>query len=87
MPSNHLILYCALPFLPSIYPVIRVFSSELALLSCGQSTRASLELHKVLKRREMFEELKECEFGCVAGGVIQAKHLGVRQPELPVLLM
>ena len=30
MPSNHLILYCPL-LLPSIFPSIRVFSSELAL--------------------------------------------------------
>ena len=31
MPSNHLILCCALLLLPSIFPCIRVFSSELAL--------------------------------------------------------
>ena len=31
MPSNHLILYCPLLLLPSIFPSIRVFSSELAL--------------------------------------------------------
>ena len=31
MPSNHLILYCPLLLLPSIFPTIRVFSSELAL--------------------------------------------------------
>ena len=28
MPSNHLILYCPLLLLPSIFPSIRVFSSE-----------------------------------------------------------
>ena len=32
MPSNHLILCHPLPLLPSIFPSIRVFSSELALL-------------------------------------------------------
>ena len=32
MPSNHLILCHPLLFLPSIFPSIRVFSSELALL-------------------------------------------------------
>ena len=32
MPSNHLVLYCSLPFPPSIFPSIRVFSNELALL-------------------------------------------------------
>ena len=31
MPSNHLILCCPLLFLPSVFPSIRVFSSELAL--------------------------------------------------------
>ena len=31
MPSNHLILYHPLLLLPSVFPSIRVFSSELAL--------------------------------------------------------
>ena len=31
MPSNHLILYCPLLLLPSIFPNIRVFSEESAL--------------------------------------------------------
>ena len=31
MPSNHLVLCCPLPLLPSIFPNIRVFSNELAL--------------------------------------------------------
>ena len=31
MPSSHLILCCSLPFLPSIFPSIRVFSNESAL--------------------------------------------------------
>ena len=31
MPSNHLILHCPLLLLPSIFPSIRVFSSELVL--------------------------------------------------------
>ena len=31
MPSNHLILWCSLLFLPSIFPSIRVFSSESVL--------------------------------------------------------
>ena len=31
MPSNHLILCCPLPFLPSIFPSIRVFSNGLVL--------------------------------------------------------
>ena len=32
MPSNRLILYCPLPLLPSVFPSIRVFSNESALL-------------------------------------------------------
>ena len=31
MPSNHLIFYCPLLFLPSIFPSIRVFSNESVL--------------------------------------------------------
>ena len=31
MPSNHLILYCLLLLLPSIFPSIRVFSNELVV--------------------------------------------------------
>ena len=31
MPSNHLILCCPLLFLPSIFPIIRVFSNDSAL--------------------------------------------------------
>ena len=31
MPSNHLILYCPLLLLPSVFPSIRVFSNESAL--------------------------------------------------------
>ena len=33
MPSNHHILYCPLLFLPSIFPIIRVFSNESVLLT------------------------------------------------------
>ena len=32
MPSNYLILCCPLLLLPSVFPSIRVFSNELALL-------------------------------------------------------
>ena len=32
MPSNHLILCCSLHLLPSIFPSMRIFSNELALL-------------------------------------------------------
>ena len=39
--SNHLILCSPLLLLPLIFPRIRVFSSELALHTCGQNVRAS----------------------------------------------
>ena len=35
MPSNHLILFCPLLLLPSVFPNIRVFSTESALLCSG----------------------------------------------------
>ena len=41
MPSNYLILCCPLLLLPSIFPIIRVFSNKSALASDGQSIRAS----------------------------------------------
>ena len=46
MPSNHLILCCPLHLLPSIFPRIRIFSSESVLRirwpSIGVSTSASV---------------------------------------------
>ena len=44
MPSNHLILCHSLLLLPSIFPSIRVFSSESVLQISGQSTRVSASL-------------------------------------------
>ena len=41
MPSSHLILYCPLLLLPSIFPIIRVFSNESALHIGGQSIGVS----------------------------------------------
>ena len=41
MPSNYLILYCPLLFLPSIFLSIRVFSNESAFASGGQSIGVS----------------------------------------------
>ena len=40
MPSNHLILYCPLLLLPSIFPSIRVFSNE-SVLDTSISTATS----------------------------------------------
>ena len=44
MPSNHLILSCPLFLLSSIFPTIKVFSSESALASRGQSIGGGLVL-------------------------------------------
>ena len=41
IPSNHLILYCPLLLLPSVFPSIRVFINEMALHIRCQRTRAS----------------------------------------------
>ena len=41
MPSNHLILYCSLLFLPSVIPSIRVFSNESPLHIGSQSIGVS----------------------------------------------
>ena len=40
MPSNHLILYCPLLFLPSVTPSIRVLSNEPDFASGGQNITA-----------------------------------------------
>ena len=45
MPSNHLILYCSLVPMPSIFPSIRVFSNDLALrISCPKYWRFSFNI-------------------------------------------
>ena len=41
MPSNHLVLSCPLLLLPSIFPSIKVFSSDWLFASGGQSIGAS----------------------------------------------
>ena len=41
MPSSHLILYCPLLLLPSVFPTIKVFSNESALHIGGQSIGVS----------------------------------------------
>ena len=41
IPSTHLILYCSLLLLPSIFPSMRVFSNELDFASGGQTIGAS----------------------------------------------
>ena len=52
MPCNHLILCCPL-LLPSVFPSIRVFSSELALTSGSQSIGASLVAQMVKKKKNL----------------------------------
>ena len=42
MPSNHLVLYCPLLLLPSVFPSIKLFSNESVLFAlCGQSIGVS----------------------------------------------
>ena len=42
MPSNHLVLYCPLLLLPSVFPSIKFFSNESVLFAlCGQSIGVS----------------------------------------------
>ena len=41
-PSNHLILCRPLLLLPSVFPIIRVFSNELTVASSGQSIGVSI---------------------------------------------
>ena len=43
MPSNHVILCCPLLLLPSIFPSIRVFSSELVLCIMCQKLELQLQ--------------------------------------------
>ena len=50
MPSSHLILFCPLILLPSIFPCIRVFSSESVLASAGQSITAEGDWSLEIKR-------------------------------------
>ena len=51
MPSNHLILYCPLLLLPSIFPSIRVFPMSQFFASGGQSIGASASFREELKQR------------------------------------
>ena len=44
MLSNHLILFCPFLLLPSVFPYIRVFSSESAFQSSGQSIGISVSI-------------------------------------------
>ena len=45
MPSNNLILYISLLFLPSNFPSIRVFSNELALCIRWNMAKGKLNRH------------------------------------------
>ena len=52
MPSNHLILCRPLPLLPSVFPSIRVFSNELALLSNFTKSYFANDLTKKNSQKE-----------------------------------
>ena len=47
VPSNHLILFCALLLLPSVFPSIKVFSNELALWNYSFSISPSNGIFRV----------------------------------------
>ena len=51
MTSNHLIIYCPLLLLPSIFPSIRVFPMSQFFTSGGQSIGASASFREELKQR------------------------------------
>ena len=45
MPSKHLILYCPLLLLPSVFPSIRVFSNELTLHQLAKLLELQIQHH------------------------------------------
>ena len=57
MPTNHLILCCPLPLLPSIFPSIKVFSNESALCSGGQSIGVSVSTSVLPKNTQDWSPL------------------------------
>ena len=57
MPSKHLILYCSYLLLPSIFPSIRVFSNESALLSGRQSIGVSASVSVLPKNTQDWSPL------------------------------
>ena len=62
MPSNHLIICCLLFLLPSIYPSISVFSSELALQFCISTLSLNPILLLFYKSMSMQNYLHICLF-------------------------
>ena len=62
MPSNHLILYCHLLLLPSIFPSVRVFSNESVLKKhTGWHTWGKNEdiITEINARRKTIQSLRE----------------------------
>ena len=72
MPSNHVILGRPLLLLPSVYPRIRVFSSEAAL--CIRGPKKALEFrdssqqgHNSRKQMQVGKNQDTCDYGTVRG--------------------
>ena len=59
MPSNHLILCFPLLLLPSVFPSIKVFSSESALFS-GQGKEIEGN-NRIRKTRDLFKKIREAK--------------------------
>ena len=82
MPSNPLILCCALLFLPSIFSNIRVFSNELALLIRFSSVAQSCPTVGNLPVHHQLLELTQTQIHRV-GDAIQPSHPVVRFSSCP----
>ena len=81
MLSNHLILCCPFLLLPSIFPYIRVFSSESALQSDGQSIGISVSISPssdyselIYFRMDWFDPLQPKGFSRVFSNITIQKH-------------
>ena len=82
MPSNHLILYCPLLLLPSIFPSIRVFSNESTLRirwpkdqSFNFSISPSSEYSGLISSRiDWFDLLKSKELSRIFSSTTIQKH-------------
>ena len=84
MPSNHLVLWCPLLLLPSIFPSIRVFSNEYSglislriewfdLLGVQGTLKSLVQLQK-FKKRFNFSSSKPSILWCSAFFMAQLSH-------------
>ena len=71
MPTNHLIFYCPLLLLPSIFPSIRVFSNEKLFTSGGQRIGASASASASV----LPMNIQDCPLGLTGQISLQSKGL------------